>query len=128
MRETITEPPRALAGPKLDEVPVRREPLVPPPPPPAVDTLPDEVVLRLLETGRAVFVRCFKKAIAADPTELSFKVRVHVELDAAGAITAARTDTTNPTLDACLARSVRWLKFPATGRPAAADLPLFYRE
>ncbi len=128
VRETITEPPHALPGPKVEEVPVTREPLVPPKPAPPADLLPDEVVLRLLETGRAVFVRCFKKAIAADPTQLSFKVRLHVELDEAGTITVARSDATNPTLDACLSRSVRWLKFPATGRPAAAELPLFYRE
>ena len=126
-REMMTEPPVALPGPKLDEVPVRREPLAPPAPAPPADTLPDEIVMRLLDTGRAAFVRCFKKAIAADPTELAFKVRIHVELDENAVITATRTDAINPALNTCLVRSVRWLKFPATGRRVAVDLPLFYR-
>lgn len=127
-RETLKEPPVGLPGPKLDEVRVPRESLAPPVAPAPADTLPDEVVVRLLETGRAAFVRCFKKAVAADPTELSFKVRLHVELDAAGAITAAHTDAGNKTLDACLTRAARWLAFPATGNRVVVDLPLFYRE
>jgi len=132
-REMLTEPPVALPGPKLDEVAVPREPIAPepvaPPEPalPPADRLPDDVVVRLLEAGRAAFVRCFKKAIDADPTEPSFKVRVHVELDASAVITLARTDAPTPALDACLVRSIRWLKFPATGRRVAVDLPLFYR-
>jgi hypothetical protein len=127
-REMITEPPVMPPGPRPDEVPARRETLAPPAAPlPPADRLPDDVVVRLLETGRAAFVRCFKKAIAADPTELAFKVRVHVEVDAAGAITAARTDATNPALDACLARSTGWLAFPATGKRVVVEFPLLYR-
>ena len=127
-REMITEPPLGLPGPKLDEVPVKRETLAPPKPA-ALPTarLPDEVVMRLLETGRAAFVRCFKKAIAADPTELSFKVRLRVELDDNAAITGAHTDSPNPVLDACLSRSAAWLKFPAAGKRVVVELPLFYR-
>jgi hypothetical protein len=127
-REMITEPPMGLPGPKLDEVPVERESLAPPKRaalPTA--TLPDEVVMRLLETGRAGFVRCFKKAIAADPTELSFKVKLRVELDENAAITGAHTDSTNPALDGCLSRSAAWLKFPAAGKRVVVELPLFYR-
>ena len=126
-REMITEPPVALPGPKVEEVPVQREPLVPSKPLAPADRLPDEIVMRLLETGRAAFVRCFKKAIAADPTEVSFKVELHVELDDKAAITSSRTDSTNPTLNACLVRSAAWLKFPATGRRVVVELPLFYR-
>ena len=91
------------------------------------DTLPDEVVMKLLEGGRAAFVRCFKKAVQADPTTLSFKVRVHVELDGDGAITTANADTSDAALAGCLVRSVAWLKFPASGRAVAVELPLFYR-
>jgi hypothetical protein len=127
-REMIKEPPVGLPGPKLDEVPVPRESLAPPVAQAPADTLPDEVVVRLLETGRAAFVRCFKKAVAVDPTQLSFKVRLHVELDAVGAITAASTDADSQTLDACLTRTARWLAFPATGNRVVVDLPVFYRQ
>ncbi|HEY5944606.1 MAG TPA: hypothetical protein VIV40_03905 [Kofleriaceae bacterium] len=128
-REMISEPPVMPPGPRADEVPAKRETLTPPPepePPPA-DRLPDDVVMRLIETGRAAFVRCFKKAINADPTELSFKVKLHVELDAAGAITLASSDATNPALDGCLVRSLGWLQFPASGKRVLVEFPLLYR-
>lgn len=116
------------AGPKQEIDLSQREPPAPPPAPPApTDTLPDAVVLQLLESGRAVFVRCFKQAVARDPLTVSFKVRVHVVLDGNGAITSAHADTPDPSLGACLERGVRWLHFPASGRPVAVDLPLFYR-
>jgi len=114
------------AAPKTETSPPR-EVLEPPVPPVTTDTLPDEVVLRLIETGRAAFVRCFKKAVAADPLVVSFKVRIHVELDRDGAITSATADTSDTSLATCLTRAVRYLRFPASGRPVAADLPLFYR-
>jgi hypothetical protein len=126
-RESITEPPDGLPLPKTGEVPVPREPLVPPRAAPPTATLPDEVVLQLLEHGRAAFVRCFKKALADDPTEVSFKVKLHVELDENGAITASSTDTTNAKLDQCLVRMAAWLKFPASGKRVGVELPLFYR-
>ncbi len=121
-------PPPAVppAAPKTETSPPR-EALEPAVPPGTVDTLPDEVVLRLIESGRAAFVRCFKKAVAADPLVVSFKVRVHVELDVDGAISRATADTSDTALATCLTRAVRYLRFPASGRPVAADLPLFYR-
>jgi hypothetical protein len=119
----------APAGPKQEIDLSRREPLTPPTPAPATPTgtLPDEVVLKLLESGRAVFARCFKQAVARDPFTVSFKVRVHVVLDASGTITSANADTTDPALAGCLVRGARWLRFPVSGRPIAVDLPLFYR-
>jgi hypothetical protein len=126
-RDTMKEPPLVPpALPKTESIPPR-EVLEPRVPPMHADTLPDEVVMRLLETGRAAFTRCFKKAIDADPTVLSFKVRVHVELDAAGAITSATSDATDTALGACLTRAMRWLTFPATGGMAVVDVPLIYR-
>jgi hypothetical protein len=122
----LTEPPVALPGPKLEETP-RRESLAEPKPPAPTDTLPDEVIMKLLENGRTAFVRCFKKAINEDPTELSFKVKVHIVLDSNGAITSATTDATNQKLDACLTRMTAWIRFPASGKPIAVELPLFYR-
>jgi hypothetical protein len=117
------------AGPKQEIDLSRREPLTPPAPaPPApTATLPDDVVLKLLESGRAVFARCFKKAVARDPLTVSFKVRVHVVLDAKGAISSAQADTPDAALSACLVRGAGWLRYPVSGRPVSVDLPLFYR-
>ena len=126
-RESITEPPPGLPLPKVDEEPVlRRSPAEPRPPLPS-DTLPDEVVLRLLESGRAAFVRCFKKAIDRNPIETSFKVKLRVELAADGALKRASTDAATTTLDACLARIVGSLQFPASGKPITVEMPLFYQ-
>ena len=121
MKEPPFVPP---AGPKTEPDLSRRETLAPPAPKPTAERLPDDVVMKLLETGRAAFVRCFKKA---DPTVVSYKVRVHVELDGEGAIMTATADTTDTVLAGCLVRALGWLRFPATGRVIAVDLPLFYR-
>lgn len=126
-RDSIEEPPQGLPLPKGDDERLVRETPAEPKRPSPTDTLPDEVIMRLLETGRTAFVRCFRKAIANDPTELSFKVKLHVELDSNGAITSAKTDTSDPKLDACLTRMAGYLKYPASGKPVAAELPLFYR-
>jgi hypothetical protein len=127
-REMIKEPPLVPpAGPKAEPDLTRRETLAPPERVPARDRLPDDVVIKLLETGRVAFVRCFKKAVQSDPTVISFKVRVHVELDGDGAIASANADTTDAQLAGCLVRSLGWLRFPTTGRPVAVDLPLIYR-
>lgn len=127
-REMLKEPPLVPPpGPKTEPAPPPRERLAPRAPTAQLARLPDDVVMRLAETGRAAFVRCFKKAYNADPTVASFKVRVHVELDPDGAITTANADTTDQTLAGCLVRSLGWLKFPASGKPVAFDLPLFYR-
>ena len=114
------------ARPKAED-PARRETLAPPARPAPHDRLPDEVVIKLLETGRAAFVRCFKKAVQNDPTTISFKVRVRVELDSDGAITTANADTTDTALAGCLVRALGWLKFPASGKSVAVELPLFFR-
>lgn len=126
-RESITEPPPGLPLPKVDEERVARESPADPRPPLPSDTLPDEVVLRLLENGRSAFVRCFKKAVAADPMERSFKVKLRVELDGTGGLSRASTDAPTAALDTCLARIVSSLQFPASGRPITVEMPLFYQ-
>ncbi|HUS32684.1 MAG TPA: hypothetical protein VMZ53_29485 [Kofleriaceae bacterium] len=126
-RESITEPPPGLPLPKVDEERVARQSPAEPRPPLPTDTLPDEVVMRLLESGRAAFVRCFKKARNEDPSELSFKVKLRVELDADGSFSRASTDAHSAALDTCLTRMAAWLKFPAAGKPIAVELPLFYQ-
>jgi hypothetical protein len=127
-REMLKEPPLVPPSrPKTESV-SQRETLAPTAPPlERAGRLPDDVVMRLLETGRAAFVRCFKKAVAADPTVASFKVRVRVELDDDGAITGASADTTDQALAACLSRATGWIRFPASGKRVVVELPLFYR-
>jgi len=127
-RAMITEPLPAGAQPKPDDATAAREsqpiPLQPAAP---TDALPDEVVVRLLDGGHAAFVHCFKNAIAEDPTQVSFKVQLHVELDENGAIRATRTDSDRAALDHCLVRMTALLRFPASGKPINVDVPLFYR-
>jgi hypothetical protein len=129
-RQSIQEPPVVPpAGPKLEPELPKRETLTQPEPPRAAptETLPDEVVMKLLESGRPAFVRCFKLAVRNDPTTISFKVRLHVELDGEGAVTKSNADTTDSALAGCLVRALGWVRFPASGRPVAVELPLFYR-
>lgn len=130
-REMLKEPPLVPpARPKVEVDPPRRETLAPPAPPVPSEPagrLPDDVVLKLLEGGRAAFARCFKLAVKADPTVTSFKVKVHVELDGEGAITSASADADDQALAGCLSRATGWLKFPATGKRVVVELPLFYR-
>ena len=111
---------------KREDAP-KRVAMRPPPPQPAVRrvTLPDEVVVRALGTGQSLFLRCFRKAATEDGLR-SAKVRLHLELDASGRVTAASTDTDSELLDACLIRVGHMLPFPAPKQPAVVDLPLFF--
>ena len=104
------------------------ERVAPPPPAPArVAQLADDVVIRALDTGRAAFVRCWKRALDADPMLDATKVRVRVELDAAGAVLAVTHDAPNDKLGHCLAMVARGLPFVASGAPAVAEFPLFFK-
>jgi hypothetical protein len=89
--------------------------------------LSDESTIRLIESGRALFVRCFRQAYALDPTVSSFKIHLYVDLDPGGVVTSTTNDATTPELAACLARASKWLRFPSTEQPVAVDLPLVYR-
>lgn len=125
-RATLTEAPLPPV-PAKTETTVPREVLEQPKPAGRRAMLPDEVVMHLIESGRAVFVRCFKQAYAADPTVVSFKVHVYVEVDPDGTLTSASADTAPAELAACLTRSAKWLRYPASDQPVAVDLPLVYR-
>ena len=94
---------------------------------PAPERLGEELTLRVMDLGRSSFVRCFKRAIDSDPTVMDFKVRLRVELDVVGNVTTANTDSGVMTLNNCLVRSAYGLPFPAPGKPAIAEMPLFYR-
>jgi hypothetical protein len=93
--------------------------------------LPDEVVVRAVGTGQPAFLRCWARAQRVDPTlsstQISSKVRLRLEVDAAGKVTSVQTDSDSPALARCLAVVGRQLAFPAPGRPAIVDLPLIFR-
>jgi len=112
---------------KREAAPKRVAMQPPSPPQPAVRrvTLPDEVVVRALGVGQSLFLRCFRKAATEDALR-SVKVRLHLELDAMGRVTAASTDSDSELLDACLIRVGHMLPFPAPKQPAVVDLPLFF--
>ena len=104
------------------------ERIAPPPPAPArVAQLADDVVIRALDNGRTAFVRCWKRAIDADPLLDATKVRVRVELDAAGTVLGVTHDAANAKLGNCLAMVARGLPFAASGAPAVAEFPLFFK-
>ena len=99
-----------------------------PPRAPAVKltTLPDAVVVKVIGDSQALFLRCWKLAQRTDPVLSSTKVRLHIEIDPSGKVTAAESDSDSKTLSNCIARVARQLPFPAPGAPAVVDLPLIF--
>lgn len=110
------------------EAPGGRVSTSPPPPPPTARaiTLPEQVVVKVLSGGQPAFLRCWARAQRNDGIE-SAKVRLHLDLDAAGKVVAIQSESPSPTLSACLAVVARQLSFPAPGRPAVVDAPLMFR-
>jgi hypothetical protein len=90
-------------------------------------TLADEVVVKIIGLGQPAFLRCWARAQRIDGAGGSTKVRLHVELDAEGGVTAARCDSDSPILTSCLTLVARRLPFPAPGQPAIVDVPLMFR-
>jgi hypothetical protein len=89
-------------------------------------TLADEVVVKAMAVGQPAFLRCWVRAQRIDALDAA-KVRLHLEIDAAGRVTASRSDSDSPTLSSCLSRVARQLPFPPPGQPAVVDLPLMFR-
>jgi hypothetical protein len=113
---------RPFAPPTTEEAPAS-----PAPSEPRRATLPDEVVVRTMSAGQSAFLRCWSRAQLVDPPDIANKVRLHVELDATGAVTAVSSDSESPTLSRCIAVVARHLPFPAPGQPAVVDLPLIFQ-
>lgn len=90
--------------------------------------LGQDLVLHVMDHGRVSFARCFRKAIERDPLVSSFKVRLHVELDSVGNITALTTDAEDEALATCLTRTVQGLPFPGVSQPTVVDLPILFRQ
>lgn len=90
-------------------------------------TLPDAVVLRALEPGRAAFLRCWTRTVSADPLIGPTKIRLQLEIDPSGAVVRASHDAPNEALGRCLTMVARGLAFAAPGAPALAEIPLFFQ-
>jgi hypothetical protein len=88
--------------------------------------LPDEVVVKAVGVGQPALLRCWARAQKTDPGPSSTKVRLHIDIDATGRVTAVDSDSDSPALSRCLAVVARQLPFPAPGRPAAIDVPLIF--
>jgi hypothetical protein len=99
----------------------------PTPPPVRKAQLPDEIVLRALDRGRAAFIGCWKRALAAEPTLDATKVTVRVEVDAVGLVVGVTHDAPSAKLGNCLTSVTRGLPFAATGTPSVAEFPLFFK-
>jgi hypothetical protein len=110
------------------EVAAHRVASIAPPPAPhrRAVTLPDGVVVKAVGVGQPAFLRCWARAQRSDSPPSSTKVHLHVELDAAGKVTASQSDSDSPALSRCLAIVARQLPFPAPGTPAVIDLPLLF--
>jgi hypothetical protein len=122
------EPAGPSAATPKDEPPPARVSSAPPPAPPVrTVTLPDEVVVQAMNAGQQAFLHCWARAQRSDAPPTADKVRLHLEIDEAGRVTAARSDTDSPALDRCLQLIARRLPFPAPGRPAVVELPLMFR-
>jgi hypothetical protein len=118
---------REARPPVREERTLERTTLEPPPQPARLAQLGDESVVRALDGGRAALVRCWKRALDADPMLDATKVTVRVELDAVGVVVNVTHDTANAKLGNCLALVARGLVFEATGAPAVAQFPLFFK-
>jgi len=124
-------PPKPPAGsavdPKREHFEERVSPAAPAPPLDHAIRLPEEVVLRLLDTGQPAFLRCWARAQREDPSLLTAKITVHLELDANGAVQRITTDAAVGTFGNCISAVSSHLPFPAPGRAAIVEFPLLFR-
>jgi len=126
LRDTGEAVPSAASA-KQEASPARVSTAPPRKPPVRTVTLPEEVIIKAMGIGQPAFLRCWARAQRIDPGLISPKVRLHLEIDASGKVTAVHSDTEAPTLARCLAVVGRQLPFPAPGMPAVVDLPLIFQ-
>jgi hypothetical protein len=125
---TSTPPaaPPIATTPRRDE-PTGRETLGSKQPPAGPRTVvPDEVVMTAVRALQPTFVACWKRAQRNDPSLASARIRLSLEIDASGTVTASRTDAEDEKLSRCLASVARKLAFPQLGRPASLEIPLYF--
>jgi len=131
---SLVAPPRDLGpvGPSASspkqEAPMERVSSAPSVPPPAPTiTLPDEVIVKAMDTGQQLFLHCWQRAQRKEPGPIGNKVRLHLDIDAEGRVMTVQSDSDSTVLSSCLAVVARRLPFPAPGQPAVVDLPLMFR-
>lgn len=126
LRDTGAIGPSA-ATPKQEE-PVGRIAAVPPPAPPPgpAIALPDAVVIKAVGAGQQAFLRCWARAQQSELPPATGKVRLHLEIDAQGHVTAATSDAEAPAFSRCLAAVARRLPFPVVGQPSVVEVPLMF--
>jgi len=94
----------------------------PPPPPVKRPQLPDAVVVSALDLARPGLLACVRRARTRGASLGVVKIGVHIEVDADGVVTAATATLDDELLQRCILSVARGLRFPAPGRPAAAEL------
>ena len=112
---------------KREDKPFERTTMPSEPSQPRADALPDEVVLRTLETGRAAFLGCWKRALKVNPMLEATKIKLRVELDIMGQVLNVTADTDNTKLGNCLSGVARSLKYAPPPAKAVAEFPLFFQ-
>jgi hypothetical protein len=90
-------------------------------------TIAEEVVVKVMGTGQPLFLRCWDRALRKATGSIAGKVRLHLDIDEQGRVTAARSDSESAELSRCLVLVARQLSFPAPGQPAVVELPLMFR-
>jgi hypothetical protein len=126
LRDTGAVGPSA-ATPKQEE-PAGRIPSVPPPARSRESRilLPDAMVLKAIGAGQQAFLHCWARAQQSELPPDTSKVRLHLEIDDQGHVTAATSDAETPAFARCLAAVARRLPFPVVGHPAMLDVPLMF--
>lgn len=119
-------PAPSAVTPKQEQPGPRILAALPPAPPVRAVTLPDEVVVQAIGAGQQAFLRCWARAQRSDAPPTADKVRLHLEIDEQGRVTAASSDSDSPALERCLQVVARRLPFPPPGRHAVVDLPLMF--
>lgn len=121
----------SASQPKREDAPARVSSALPRAPRPAASVeaiaLPDEVVVRAVGVGQPAFLRCWARAQRTGPAPIASKVRLRLQIDAAGRVTSVESDSDSPALARCLAVVARQLPFPAPGQPAMVEMPLLFR-
>jgi len=122
------DPPAISAvTPKQERAEARIAAVPPPAPTVRAVTLPDAVVVQAIGAGQQAFLHCWARAQRSDTPPTADKVRLHLEIDDQGRVTAVTSDSDSPALARCLQLVARRLPFPPAGRPAAVDVPLMFR-
>jgi hypothetical protein len=94
--------------------------------PPAIDqslpTMPDDVVIHVLDDYRTAFQSCIRRARKLDPNLGSITIRVVAEVDVDGSVVSADTELEDRSLATCVLNITKHFKFPPTNVRALAHI------